>query len=169
MAKLLKIIGVVLLVAMAAACGSDAEPTVVATETPSDVDDATAEAATPVEIDTSRITETWDTPGDNEIQLLVSNQSLIHETVRITIEVDGEPVIDQAFDAGDQHNFFSFNVNAIEPGEHTITMRSDTDTELERTFTKTDAPIWMIVHYWFDEYESKKFTFELSNEPVEFA
>ena len=120
------------------------------------------------EPDTSRVIETWDNPGENEIQLLVSNQSSIDMAADLTFEVDGVLVIAQRFETLEYHNFFAFNINGVEPGEHTITVRSDDGQEDNVVFEKSDDPVWIVVHYWPEE-SGTGFIQQIENEPVEFA
>lgn len=119
-------------------------------------------------IDASRVVESWDEPGEEEIQLLISNQSGADTSADVTVEVDGELVLTQRFETGDFHNFFAFNVNDIEPGSHTITIRSDEGHERNVVFDKTTDPIWIVLHYWPEE-SNTGFTQWQSDEPVEFA
>ena len=128
----------------------------------------TTVAEVAAEPDTSRVIETWDNPGENEIQLLVSNQSSIDMAADLTFEVDGVLVIAQRFETLEYHNFFAFNINGVEPGEHTITVRSDDGQEDNVVFEKSDDPVWIVVHYWPEE-SGTGFIQQIENEPVEFA
>lgn len=119
-------------------------------------------------VDATRVTETWDTPAADEVQLLMSNQSGEDRSAIVSVSIDGVEVMTQLLETGDYHNFFAFNINGIEPGEHTITFTSDDGAQLERSLNKTDEPLWVVAHYWPEEQQSG-FVFELSDEAVEFA
>lgn len=120
------------------------------------------------EPDTSRVVATWDDPGENEIQLLVSNQSSVDMTADLTFEMDGVLILSETFETGDFHNFFAYNINGVENGEHTLTIRSDDGHEQLVRFEKTGDPAWIVIHYWPEE-SSTGFIKSFENEPVEFA
>lgn len=151
------------------ACGSATSETAVDTEPSSEGTSTNAPVQeVAIEPDTSRVVATWNDPGENEIQLLVSNQSTVDTSANLTFEVDGVVVIAQRFETGDQHNFFAFNVNGVEPGTHTITVRSDDDHEHEVVFEKTADPVWIVLHYWPEQSDTGFFE-QIEDEPVDFA
>lgn len=118
-------------------------------------------------LETSRVRATWNTPGVDEIQLLMSNQSFIDEWAVVTVNINGTDIMARLLETGDQHNFFAFNVNGIAPGEHTITFTSDDGRELVATFDKADEPLWIVSHFWPGQTRSG-FDFAVYDEPVEF-
>lgn len=111
-------------------------------------------------------------PVAGQVKLWVSNQSFEDDPVAVMIEIDGVQVVDDSFEVGGQHNWFSFLVDGLEPGEHTLTATSDTGAAFEGTFTlPPDEPRWMVVDYWYypDDAEGRHFTLNESEEPIAFA
>ena len=64
-------------------------------------------------VDATRVTETWDTPAADEVQLLMSNQSGEDRSAIVSVSIDGVEVMTQLLETGDYHNFFAFNINGI--------------------------------------------------------
>ena len=111
-------------------------------------------------------------PEAGQVKLWVSNQSFEDDPVAITVEIDGVQVVDDSFEVGGQHNWFSFMIDGLEPGEHTLSATSDTGATFEATFTlPPDEPLWMVVDYWYypDDAEGRHFTFRESDEPIYFS
>jgi hypothetical protein len=122
--------------------------------------------------ETSRLGEAQVEPVGGQVKLWVSNQSFEDDTVAITIEIDGVEIVADTFEVGGQHNWFSFMIDGLEPGEHTLTATSDTGAAFEGTFTPPPGePRWMVVDYWYypDDAEGRHFTFDESDEPIYFA
>ena len=101
--------------------------------------------------------------------LYVSNQSFEHATVGVTITIDGQVVVDQDFDVEGQHNWFTFTPD-VGPGDHTLIAVSDTGAELTVEFNlPDDEPRWAVVDYWwYPEEGPRRFTFNISDEPIYF-
>jgi hypothetical protein len=111
-------------------------------------------------------------PEPGEVQLWVSNQSFEDDPVSITVRVDGIPVVGEPFSVEGQHNWQSFLIRGLAPGDHTVTAESDTGATSSWTFDlPADEPRWLVVDYWYypDEAEGRHFTFQESDEPVAFA
>jgi hypothetical protein len=111
-------------------------------------------------------------PAPGQVKLWVGNQSFEDDPVAITVEIDGQVVVDELFAVEGQHNWFSFMIEGLEPGEHTITASSDTGVEFAGTFTlPADEPRWTVLDYWYypGDAEGRHFTFRESDEPVYFA
>ncbi|MDW3212822.1 MAG: hypothetical protein R8G01_02415 [Ilumatobacteraceae bacterium] len=111
-------------------------------------------------------------PVAGQVKLWVSNQSFEDDPVAVTIEIDGVQIVDDSFEVGGQHNWFSFLIDGLEPGEHTLTATSGTGAVFEGTFTlPPDEPRWMVVDYWHypDDTEGRHFTFDTSDEPIIFS
>jgi hypothetical protein len=105
------------------------------------------------------------------VKLWVGNQSFDDDPVAITVAIDGVQVVDDSFEVGSQHNWFSFMIDGLEPGEHTLSATSDTGAVFEATFTvPPDEPRWMVVDYWYhpDDELGRHFTFRESAEPIYF-
>ena len=82
------------------------------------------------------------------VVLYVTNQSLALERVDIAIEVDGQPVLDQYFNVGSQHDFKKF-VLRLAPGRHVLTARSiKGKASLKKSFSVTGKH-WVAVSYWY--------------------
>ncbi|MGH8911562.1 MAG: hypothetical protein ACRDVD_03545 [Acidimicrobiia bacterium] len=109
------------------------------------------------------------TPPPPPFTLYISNQSFVDPTVTITITIDGERVIDQDFDVEGQHNWIEFIPDA-EPGDHILTATSNTGAELTIEFNlPDDEPRWAVIDYWYYPDEGpRKFTFDISDEPLAF-
>lgn len=111
-------------------------------------------------------------PVPGQVKLWVSNQSFEDDPVAVTVEIDGVTVVDDSFEVGSQHNWFSFMIDGLESGEHTVTATSDTGVVFEGTFTlPPDEPRWMVVDYWYypDDAEGRHFTLSESDEPIYFS
>jgi hypothetical protein len=110
-------------------------------------------------------------PVPGHVKLWVSNQSFADDPVAIAVAIDGTSVVDDSFEVGGQHNWFSFMIDGLAPGEHTLTATSDTGAVFEETFTlPPDEPLWMVVDYWCcpDDGEGRHFTFNVSDQPILF-
>jgi hypothetical protein len=110
-------------------------------------------------------------PVPGQVKLWVGNQSFEDDPVDIAVAVDGVPVVDDSFGVGGQHNWFSFMIDGLEPGDHTLTATSDTGAVFEQSFTLAPGePRWMVVDYWYypDDAEGRRFTFNESDEPISF-
>ena len=110
------------------------------------------------------------TPPPPPFTLYVSNQSFEDPTVRITITIDDQVVVDQDFDVEGQHNWITFTPD-IAPGDHTLKAISDTGAELIVDFTLPDGePRWAVVDYWYyPEEDPRNFTFDISDQPIGFG
>ncbi len=110
-------------------------------------------------------------PEAGQVKLWVSNQSFEDDPVTMTISIDGVQVVADSFDVGSQHNWFSFMIDGLEPGEHELTATSGAGATFEATFTLPDEPLWMVVDYWYypDDAEGRHFTFSESDEPIYFS
>lgn len=112
-------------------------------------------------------------PNGNVV-LYVSNQSFAIDSIDVTVEIDGEEVISEDFDVGDQHNWKQFVIR-LAPGHHTLRARSRLgDATLEKSFVVSDKH-WAVLNYWYstEEYghppEPKQFEFIIQDKPVTFA
>lgn len=101
--------------------------------------------------------------------LYVSNQSFDDDPVRITISISGEVVVDDDFAVEGQHNWIEFTPD-IEPGLHTLTATSDTGAEFTVDLElPAGEPRWAVIDYWFyPDQEPRRFTFNISGEPIGF-
>jgi len=108
-------------------------------------------------------------PPPAPFTLYVSNQSFEDATVKITVTIDGEVVIDQDFAVEGQHNWIEFTP-ALEPGDHTMTATSNTGAELTVDLVlPEDEPRWAVLDYWHAPEEGpRRFTFNISDEPLAF-
>jgi hypothetical protein len=115
-------------------------------------------------------TEPRPTPPPPPLTLYVSNQSFDDPNVQIAISIDGVVIVDQSFAVDDQHNWITFEPD-VRPGDHTLTAMSNTGAELTVEFTtKTGQPRWAVVNYWWYPGDGpRKFTFDISDEPIGFG
>ena len=82
------------------------------------------------------------------VVLYVSSQSHELDPVDIMIEVDGEQVIDEDFEAGSGHNQKQF-ILRLSSGRHALTARSIKGAaSLKRSFSVTGKR-WISVDYWY--------------------
>lgn len=111
-------------------------------------------------------------PRPGAVKLWVSNQSFEDDPVHITIRLDGIPVVEEPFLVEGQHNWQSFTITGLAPGDHTVTAESDTGATGSWTLTlPADEPRWLVVDYWHypDDAAGRHFTFLESDEPVAFS
>lgn len=106
------------------------------------------------------------------VVLYVSNQSLDLERVDIAIEVDGQPVLDQYFNVGSQHNFKQF-ILRLASGRHVLTAQSiKGKASLKKSFFVTGKR-WVAVDYWYYTKEHgtplpRQFDFRIQDQPMAF-
>lgn len=111
-------------------------------------------------------------PQPGEVKLWVSNQSFTDDPVSVIVRLDGIPIVSESFFVEGQHNWQSFLVGGLAPGEHTLTAESDTGVTTSWTFTlPEDEARWLVVDYWYEpgEADGRRFTFHESDEPVVFS
>ncbi|MEM7271513.1 MAG: hypothetical protein AAF547_00410 [Actinomycetota bacterium] len=111
-------------------------------------------------------------PIADELKLWVSNQSFDDDPVRITISIDGAVAVDDRFPVEDQHHWVGYLLADLPPGDHTVSVVSETGAEFSTDITLIeDRPLWLVVEYWFDDQEAtgRFFTVKRSDEPVGFA
>jgi hypothetical protein len=113
--------------------------------------------------------------GEASLTLLVSNQSFADDPVRITVRVDGAVVVDDDFFVGSQHNWRTFDL-AVTPGDHLVSLTSDTDVEWETTLAVPgDGHRWAAAAYWYQPAApadtraasaTGEFSFVVDDEPI---
>jgi hypothetical protein len=105
--------------------------------------------------------------------LYVSNQSFELPTIDVLVEVDGQRVVDEDLEVGNQHNWKRF-VLELSPGRHTLVARSSRgDALLQRSFV-VSGKRWAVLDYWYysganGTPEPKHFTFIIRKKPIGFA
>lgn len=100
--------------------------------------------------------------------LWVSNQSFVDDPVRVTVHIDGVPVVDEDFAVEGQHNWVRFPVD-LPPGEHELVAESDTGVQLTRTFTlPVKGPRYAVMDYWNYPGEGRRFTWRIQKNPFAF-
>jgi len=109
-------------------------------------------------------------PAPAPFTLYVSNQSFDDPTVRITISIDDQVVVEQDFDVESQHNWIKFEPE-VGPGDHSLRAVSDTGAEYTVDFTVPGGePRWAVVDYWwYPKQGARQFTFDISDKPIGFA
>lgn len=110
------------------------------------------------------------TPEPPSFTLYVSNQSFEDPTVEITVTIDGSVMVDRDFAVEGQHNWITFEPD-VGPGVHTFHAISSTGAEFTTEFTlPADEARWAVLDYWFyPEEEPRRFTFDISDEPIGFG
>jgi len=105
--------------------------------------------------------------------LLVSNQSFAITPVDIRIEIDGETVVHEYFEVGNQHNWKAYRLS-LNPGQHTLRLSSAKGrATLLTTFTVTGKH-WAVVNYWYypkshDNPTPKHFSFDVYDRAPSFG
>ena len=106
-------------------------------------------------------------PGGNFV-LYVSNQSFEIDPVDIRVTIDGKLAVDEDFEVEDQHNWVEYTFRLRE-GRHVLRAESRAGAaELTRSFELT-RKTWAVLNYWYYPGERKRFSFDLSHQPVAFA
>ena len=106
--------------------------------------------------------------------LHVSNQSFAISPVDIQVRIDGEVVVRQYFDVGNQHSWKTFRL-ALAPGEHKLQVSSVKGTaELTEEFVVTGEH-WALIDYWYYPKVTggggptpRKFIFNVQDTPIMF-
>ena len=106
------------------------------------------------------------------VVLYVTNQSIALPRVDIAIEIDGQPVLDQYFSVGFQHNFKRF-ILRLAPGRHVLTARSvKGKASLKKAFVVTGKH-WVAVSYWYYTKAQgtpmpRQLNFRIQDQPMRF-
>lgn len=89
--------------------------------------------------------------AEADLVLLVSNQSLDDEEVRLSVMVDGVTVVDGDFHVEDQHNWISFPLS-LSPGGHEVTAESESGATLRESFEIAgNKPRYAVIDYWTED------------------
>ena len=111
-------------------------------------------------------------PAPGEVRLWVSNQSFDDDPIRLTISIDGHPVVDDDFAVEGQHNWIPFDIGGLAPGQHTLQAESGTGVVATAELTVVDGePRWLVVDYWYyaDDTEGRHITIDEFDHAVAFA
>lgn len=111
-------------------------------------------------------------PAPGMVRLWVSNQSFEDDPVRLTISIDGTPVVNDDFEVQGQHNWIPFDISGLTPGAHAIVAESDTGAQHLGEFTVLVGEArWLVLDYWYypDSSEGRYFTLTESDHAVGFA
>ena len=101
--------------------------------------------------------------------LLVSNQSFDKSPVDITVQIDGETVIDGDFYVENQHKFYDFEFQ-LNKGNHTLYAKSEYgQAQLQEKFIVNEK-LWGALLYWYypDSESAPFFDFLVSKTPIGF-
>jgi hypothetical protein len=105
--------------------------------------------------------------GQADLMLFVSNQSFDEEQVRLTVAVDGVPVVDGDFHVEGQHNWVGFPLS-LSPGVHQITAESDTGASLIESFRVPGSKTrYAVIDHWGDD-DSAELSWLFDREPIGF-
>jgi hypothetical protein len=86
-----------------------------------------------------------------DLILIVSNQSLDDEEVRLNVTIDGVTVVNDDFHVEDQHNYISFPLD-VSRGGHEVTANSDSGATLRETFeVPRKQPRYAVIDYWTED------------------
>lgn len=103
-----------------------------------------------------------------DMKLFVSNQSFDDATVELTVSIDGTELVSGIFDVKNQHNWCEFPAKTS-PGQHVVTVVSDTGAELRERFMLPDVGRrYAVINYWYGaEKDHPFFDWQfLSNRPA---
>lgn len=100
------------------------------------------------------------------LALVISNQSFADPDVRLTVEIDGNVMVDRSFAVENQHSRHSY-LFPLDPGEHQVTVRADTGATHQRIVTLGPDRRFLYLNYWGDGQEpADPFTVQESEEPL---
>jgi hypothetical protein len=106
--------------------------------------------------------------GQADLMLFVSNQSFDEEQVRLTVAVDGVPVVDGDFHVEGQHNWVGFPLS-LSPGVHQITAESDTGATLSESFrVPGNKPRYAVIDHRGDD-DSAELSWLFQRQPIGFV
>lgn len=89
--------------------------------------------------------------AEADLVLIVSNQSLDDEEVRLTVTVDGVTVVDDDFHVEDQHNWISFPLSLPSHG-HEVIAESDSGATLRESFeVPRNGTRYAIIEHWTED------------------
>ena len=101
--------------------------------------------------------------GSLPLHLNVTNQSYGIPEVRLVVELDGDPIIDDRFLVEDQHTWVTYDLQ-LDPGDHEIVVTApEHDVDMTETF-RIGAERWALVSFWLGESDgSTPFTWSYSD------
>lgn len=106
---------------------------------------------------------------DANLHLWLSNQSFDDEEVRLAVEIDGVPLVDDDFAVEGQHNYVAFPI-AVAPGEHTVVVTSDSGARVERVVRVPErGDRWAAALYWAGEDGTPSLDWMFRDEPIGWA
>ena len=89
--------------------------------------------------------------AEADLVLIVSNQSLDVEEVRLTVKVDGVTVVDGDFHVEDQHNWINFPLS-LSSGGHEVIAESDSGATLRESFeVPRNTTRYAIIEHWTED------------------
>jgi hypothetical protein len=89
--------------------------------------------------------------AEADLVLIVSNQSLDVEEVRLTVTVDGVTVVDGDFHVEDQHNWINFPLS-LPSGGHEVIAESDSGATLRESFdVPRNKTRYAIIEHWTED------------------
>ena len=156
---------------LGSACGDDS-PTTSSADPPSSADPTTGASGTAdpsgAPTDPSAPAAAASAAPDEEatLTLQVSNQSFDDDPVGITVDLDGDVVVDDEFSVGAQHNWVTFEL-PVAPGDHQLTMKSSTGAEAREALSIPErGHLWAVVGYWYSPQTPRSFSIMVDDEPI---
>jgi len=156
---------------LGSACGDDS-PTTSSADPPRPPDATTAAsgtagpAAAPTERSGPAAAPSAAPDEQATLTLQVSNQSFDDDPVGITVDLDGDVIVDDEFSVGAQHNWVTFEI-PVAPGDHELTMRSSTGAEAREALSMPAAGhLWAVVGYWYSPQTPRSFSIIVDDEPI---
>lgn len=79
--------------------------------------------------------------------LILTNQTLYHPRVELTVYLDGNKLVNQLCELEDWHTGYYYYYYLT--GTHTLRVESDDGLAAEKEITfKKDKPLWILASYW---------------------
>lgn len=89
--------------------------------------------------------------AEADLVLIVSNQSLDDEEVRLTVTIDGVTVVDDDFHVEDQHTWIRSPLD-LAPGGRDLVAESDSGATLRRSFDlPRDGKRYAVLEHWTED------------------
>ena len=89
--------------------------------------------------------------AEADLVLIVGNQSLDEDEVRLTVSVDSVTVVDGDFHVEDQHNWIYYPLS-LPPGSHEVIAESDSGATLREQFKMPrNKTRYAIIEHWTED------------------
>ncbi|WP_202708878.1 hypothetical protein [Sporosalibacterium faouarense] len=103
--------------------------------------------------------------GESNLIIMVSNQSLNKDTIKINGFIDREPIFSDDFSVGDQHVVTYYYENLSE-GAHNLIIQSEDGAELIKNVQIINDKTWVYITYWNNKNSEPKIGFKKQNKHI---